>query len=255
LRNFFIFEESNKVLHPPDDAAELIERWKLTLGLNLSLRSRSLENISVAFLIDAKDFLIQFWPLQSPNFLRPEHSKVVPWENLRSLTLTSQFLHTRVNRIAIRNLLTAAYRAVAFMPKLEVLEVWNATLEDGDPTRKGRPGFASVFRYEHRHQKPTITYAGNSIRLHRIVSEVLQGDVGSCCANLPRHGSGNQLTYRYGKLRKMDCRTYPSVMKRLKLQGQVLHELSRYQMAFENPIPRKEDTKSKIRPAGTQEGA
>jgi hypothetical protein len=249
LRNFYIFEESNKVLHPPDHAAERTAKWKL--GGNLSHASRLLEKISVAFLIDVKDFLAQFWPR---NFQGTQASNVVPWENLRSLTMTSELLRTSIKRIVITNLLTAACRAVAFMPKLEVLEIWNATLIDGDPTVRGRPGTASVFRYEYKNQKSTITFSSNSVWLHKIVSEVLQGDVGMFWENLPRHGSGNQLTYTYEKIRKMDwCRTYPSVMERLKLQGHVLHELSRCQMAFENPIPREEDTEPNIEPAGTRE--
>ncbi|TVY56604.1 hypothetical protein LCER1_G001741 [Lachnellula cervina] len=250
LRNFYIFEESNNILHLPDHAAERISRRKL--GQNLSHRSRLLENISVAFLIDVKDFLAQFWPLRIPNFQAPQASDVVPWKNLRSLTLTSESLRTSQKRIVIKNLLTTACRAVAFMPKLEVLEIWNATLKDGDPTVTGRPGIASVFRYEYKNQKPTITFSSNSIWLHKIVSEVLQGDVGSCWKNLLRHASGIQLTYTFEKIRGMDwCRTYPSVMEHLKLQGRVLHELSRCQMACENPIPREEDTEPNIEPAGT----
>jgi len=206
----------------------------------------------VAFLIDVKDFLAQFCPLQIQNFQGPQASDVVPWENLRSLTLTSEFLRTSVKRIAIKNLLATACRAVTFMPKLEVLEIWNATLKDGDPTVTGRPGVASVFRYEYKNQKPTITFSSNSIWLHKIVSEVLQGDVGSCWENLRRHESGNQLTYTFEKIRGMDwCRTYPSVMEHLKLQGRVLHELSRCQMACENPTLIEEDTEPNIEPAGT----
>lgn len=250
LRNFYIFEESNNILHPPDHAATRISRRNL--GINLSHRSRLLENISVAFLIDVKDFLAQFCPLQIQNFQGPQASDVVPWENLRSLTLTSEFLRTSVKRIAIKNLLATACRAVTFMPKLEVLEIWNATLKDGDPTVTGRPGVASVFRYEYKNQKPTITFSSNSIWLHKIVSEVLQGDVGSCWENLRRHESGNQLTYTFEKIRGMDwCRTYPSVMEHLKLQGRVLHELSRCQMACENPTLIEEDTEPNIEPAGT----
>ncbi|TVY33901.1 hypothetical protein LSUB1_G007075 [Lachnellula subtilissima] len=250
LRNFYIFEESNNILHLPDHATRRIWRW--ILGKNLSYSSRLLENISVAFLIDVKDFLSQFWPRQNWDFQESEASHVVPWENLRSLTLTSESLRTSQKSIVIKNLLTAACRAVAFMPKLEVLEIWNATLKDGDPTKTGRPGTASVFRYEYKNKNPTITFSTNSVWLHKIVSEVLQGHVGSCWENLLRHKSGIQLTYTFEKIRGMDwCRTYPSVMEHLKLQGRVLHELSRCQMACENPIPREEDTKPNIEPAGT----
>ncbi|KAK0127879.1 hypothetical protein ONS96_007379 [Cadophora gregata f. sp. sojae] len=250
LRNLYLFEESNNILHSPDHDAE--RDFRRILGSNLSDRSRLLENISVAFLIDAKDFLAQFWPLRVPNIQGAQASDVVPWENLRTLTLTSESLRTSINRTVMKNLLTTSCRAVAFMPKLEVLEIWNATLKDGDPTVRGRPGVAAVFRYEYKDRKPTITFSSNSIWLHKIVSEMLQGDVGSCWENLPRHNSGDHLTYTFEKIRGMDwCRSYPIVMERLKLQGRILHELSHCQMVCENPLPRKEDTEPNIEPAGT----
>lgn len=45
------------------------------------------------------------------------------------------------------------------------------------------------------------------------------------------------------------------MIERLKIQGHALHELSRCQMAFENPILREENKEPNVEPgAGTQEG-
>ncbi|XMA17067.1 hypothetical protein WAI453_009858 [Rhynchosporium graminicola] len=245
LRNVYIFEESNDTLHLPADAAD--RSYKRSLGMRFSYRSHLLENISVAFLIDARDFFFQFWQTQIGS---PMEFKLVPWENLRSLTLTSNALRARHNSVLLKNLLLSAGRAVAFMPELEMLEIWNAKLKDGDPTGLGLPGAASVFRYEYKKEQSMITFASESVTLHAMVSEELQGDVGSCWKILPRHSSGNQLNFKCELIREGEWSswgsTYPRVMESLKLQGRVLHELSRCQMACENPMSRKSDTEANV---------
>jgi hypothetical protein len=75
--------------------------------------------LSAAFLVDAEDFFANLWPTNEQN------SNVIPWENLRKLALTSRLLHPEIGRGKINKLLMAAGRAAAFMPKLEVMEIWN----------------------------------------------------------------------------------------------------------------------------------
>jgi hypothetical protein len=98
------------------------------------------QELSATSLVDAQDFFADFWP---PNYWSPHASQnsnanVVPWENLRRLTLTSHLLHPTKKSVMIRKLLTAAGRAAAFMPKLEVLEIWTATFTYGgkDPANR-----------------------------------------------------------------------------------------------------------------------
>ena len=57
----------------------------------------------------------------------------------------------------IGKLLTAAGRAAAFMPKLEVLEIWNATFTYGakDPANRWE-GAACIFQYVYSSKKPKI---------------------------------------------------------------------------------------------------
>ena len=136
LRDLYIFEDFNKLLHP--ERAAKCGPANRALGKALSKASRSLKNLSATFLVDAEDFFADFWP---PNYWSPHASQnsnanVVPWENLRRLTLTSHLLHPTTKSVIIRKLLTAVGRAAAFMPKLEVLEIWNATFTYGGEARQ-----------------------------------------------------------------------------------------------------------------------
>jgi len=87
------------------------------LGKALSKSTRFLEKLSVAFLVDAKNFFADFWPTKHQN------SNVIPWHNLQSVALTSRLLHPKIRREMITKLLIAAGQAASFMPKLEVMEI------------------------------------------------------------------------------------------------------------------------------------
>lgn len=132
----------------------------------LSKSSRFLENLSAAFLVDAEDFFTNLRPINEQNF------SVISWENLRKLALTSRLLHLDIGRGKINKLLMAAGRAAAFMPKLEVMEIWN-----------GGEGNACLFRYSNNAGELKITWAcnwGSHVKLdHNVVHY---------WANLPRHG-------------------------------------------------------------------
>lgn len=126
LREIYIFEDFNTLLHPELPA----KRANSSLGKALSKSTRLLENLSAAFLVDAEHFFADFWPIKQYD------QNTVPWENL---------LHPKILFWKINNMLTAAARAAHFMPKLEVMEIWN-----------GGQGHASLFRYTYNDGKPQI---------------------------------------------------------------------------------------------------
>ena len=143
----------------------------------------------------AEDFFANLWPTNEQN------SNVIPWENLRKLALTSRLLHPEIGRGKINKLLMAAGRAAAFMPKLEVMEIWNV----GE-------GHACLFRYSNDAGEPKITWAcnwGSNVQLDHYVVH--------CWANLPRHGQhprGN-LTTAINRLprRRKQVKTYATAME------------------------------------------
>ncbi|RSM02776.1 hypothetical protein CDV31_010815 [Fusarium ambrosium] len=124
---------SVKTLSLHGDTVNTFHRWAskevMTIDLAKYLRNygRHLENMSISFLIDAKDFFQPFWTTQS--------GCTTSWENLKTLSLTCQAFKShsthRINRV-----LCAAANAAMKMPKLQLLELWDGT--------RGR---ASVFRY------------------------------------------------------------------------------------------------------------
>jgi hypothetical protein len=253
LRDLYIFEDFNKLLHP--ERAAKRGPANRALGKALSKASRSLENLSAAFLVDAEDFFADFWPPNhwSPHVPQKSNANVVPWENLRRLTLTSHLLHPATKTVMIRKFLTAVGRAAAFMPKLEVLEIWDATFTyGGKALAKDWEGAACVFQYVYSSKKPKITFASNWFR--KDVPYELGNNMEYCWANLPRHGPGNQLTIAIKELpgKPSWIKHHGSAMTILGVQGHVLHSLSRHQLLFEYKKPNIKDLEPNIQPAGTQ---
>jgi hypothetical protein len=78
------------------------------------------------------------------------------------------------------------------MPKLEVLEIWNATFTyGGEFPGKDWEGAACAFKYVYSSKTPKITFTSNWFREK---PHAFGNDMEYCWANLPRHGPGNQLT-------------------------------------------------------------
>ncbi|TVY37052.1 hypothetical protein LSUB1_G005851 [Lachnellula subtilissima] len=211
LRELYIFEDFNKLLH----SERSTKRANRSLGRALSKSSRFLENLSAAFLVNAEDFFANLWPTNEQN------SNIIPWENLRKLALTSRLLHPEIGRGKINKLLIAAGRAAAFMPKLEVMEIWN-----------GGEEHACLFRYSNDAGKPKITWACNWGSHVQLVNNVVH-----CWANLPRHRQhphGN-LTTVVNRLRRgrKQVKTYVATVRYLKLRSSVLDLISDYQLFWE----------------------
>lgn len=171
--------------------------------------------MSAAFLVDAEDFFADLWPANELN------SNVIPWENLRKLALTSRLLHPEIGRGKINKLLIAAGRAAAFMPKLEVMEIWN-----------GGEGHACLFRYSNNAGEPKITWACNWGSHVQLDPHVIY-----CWANVARHGQhihGN-LTFVVDLLPtgRKKVKTYATTIRYLKLRRSVLDLISDYQLFWE----------------------
>ncbi|PTB65948.1 hypothetical protein BBK36DRAFT_1141869 [Trichoderma citrinoviride] len=102
----------------------------------LAQKSLGLETFSASFLVDARDFFRAY---------RREWT----WANLRSLTLTSQYLEITRGSYEINGMLKGAAEAALAMPVLETLEIWN-----------GGPGHAAVFRYSGGKGGATLEWIG-----------------------------------------------------------------------------------------------
>ncbi|KAI9897624.1 hypothetical protein N3K66_007480 [Trichothecium roseum] len=96
------------------------------LGQTLFEVSRGFESLSASFMLDASDF---FGSLE----LQPS----ARWPNLTTLVLTSQLLAPDEDPADITEMLTKAASAVARMPQLKSMEIWN-----------GREELAALFRYQ-----------------------------------------------------------------------------------------------------------
>lgn len=80
-------------------------------GAAFARKSRQLENLSVAFLVDA----CHFFDACQPHW---------QWPHLRSLALTSRMM-SKNNPLQIRRILEAAAEYALNMPKLETMTIWN----------------------------------------------------------------------------------------------------------------------------------
>ena len=152
LRRLSLFQDFDKLglvhhlMTVPSSRRDLPPPALSALGHALAKSSRNLEELSLAFIVDAKDFLYQFSPLSETGV---EAKK--KWKNLTTLSLTSSSLRDpRQSAQPIRDLLEAAGNAARIMPKLETMEIWNALSGEG-----------AVFRYDRRHGgngSPAITW-------------------------------------------------------------------------------------------------
>lgn len=148
---------------------------------------------------------------------------VIPWENLEDLTLTSRLLHPKTAYQKINEMLIAAGRAAAVMPKLKVMEIWN-----------GGRGHVFVFRYTNTNGKAHISWKGTwGLKFQ------LDPDVINTCANVPRQGKyphGNfTVSFNPRFWRQCQMETYGSLILHLKPDNNIQHFLSFYQMLSEIP--------------------
>ncbi|CAI6338918.1 unnamed protein product [Periconia digitata] len=138
LKRLTIFEDFNEsyiIPGPnasPNPRQDRITSTPLTRGL--AEASLALHHLSAAFIVDA----CQFWKVCKPNWV---------WEQLLTLTLTSQALWPDNHPKHINDTIVEAAQVAKSMPKLQTMQIWN-----------GRKGYAAVFRYEKGFRWAKITW-------------------------------------------------------------------------------------------------
>lgn len=215
LRQLHLFQDFNSILNP-QFFKNRATRPNRDLGICLASCSCLLESVSASFLIDAEDFFHELWPVDG-NETRDGLTKRGLWTNLKTLALTSRLLHPSVRRSEIQKLLLAAASSALFMPKLEVMELWNAG-----------QGHAAYFRFE-KESLPTITLRST----WPLASTLLQQTMARWEA-VAKEYSQSRLAVSVELLPQGDhFDSYSSLLPHLKLRKQILDVVSLYQIEWE----------------------
>lgn len=111
------------------DPNETEPRTCVALAVTIALRSIMLEELSVAFMADARHFLELF---SGP---RPEPNPLLYWPSLKWLSFTSSALHYDIDPSKLNGLFLAAARAAKNMPVLRAMELWNTCKHCGGAFR------------------------------------------------------------------------------------------------------------------------
>ncbi|KAK4211725.1 hypothetical protein QBC37DRAFT_426296 [Rhypophila decipiens] len=205
------------------------------LGRMLGAGTGNLEELSLSHLVDAKDFFYEFFPQK--NSIDGDQPQPRPyWRNLRSLAITSKVLgwvghgwnggQARDNT-SLDELLTAVAKALASMPKLEILEIWNA--ESGQENWTARTAAqGAIFRYE-RHSRdngsPTLTWCSSwDTSLSSGVIEAWKDAASQLDAR-------RDIVVENRMMKPL--KTQGSILPLLKLRSLILDEVSLYQVEWE----------------------
>jgi len=216
-----LFQDTNQFLCPTN--GDTVNQADRPLGLKLaaaSRRAKALETLSAAFLVDAKDFFTGFHPKKPVP--PPDAPDALPsWKALRKLALTTCFFDSSGTCSKMRNLLIAAGRAVAYMPQLEAMEIWNGGDKD-----------AVVFQYAKQDGRHRLTWLSRPLR--RIRLYIMQPEVVWTWTESLRIPYGT-LDVKLSAIRRNwdDVTTYYGAMKELEMGHVVVDEMSRYQLAWE----------------------
>lgn len=207
----------------------------LSAGLGRSIVECSpfLENLSIAFIVDAQEFFLPF----KPGYVL----KATPIEwNFRSLALTSTVLSC--NSSASREaLLNNACRAAAFMPKLEIMELWDGTpeytvaflyLSDGKYAIPSS-GVPSTL-YQHLSDVTDTDLSGGPV----IMCNFLLTDAVICrWSSLPNTVGKKNLVVKTSQITELTTErksAYFSGIPDLRLRDKVADPVSQYQIYWEN---------------------
>jgi len=223
LREMHLFEDFNKTLHPKRDARgpyRYLGRSKAgDLGHAATCLTKPLETFSASFLIDARSFFAPFHPGLATAPPNPQAHE--PWKNLRKLALTSCRLTVNASS-AISDLLVAAGRAAALMPRLETMEIWN-----------GGEGHITIFRYTNLDGQRSLSWLNSSWSGARPVPNMHHlANVWEQTLSL----APNTIKVEVSRLRlgASKIKTHVAAINRLKLRDMVLHPVSRYQLLWES---------------------
>ncbi|KAL7823432.1 hypothetical protein V8C26DRAFT_386488 [Trichoderma gracile] len=183
-----------------DEDCSRIRRPNLDLGRILFQVGGNFESLSASFMMDAKDF-----------FASDKGQPPKRWPNLRRLILTSQLLAPDQDETRVTDMLRAAARVAAYMPKLETLQIWN-----------GRQNLAASFRYEaatEQGQASTITWRGTW-------EFILQAPVIQAWQSLASESSSHGLRVLYESIGADDVRCHGDAILLLELPEQVIRRVS-----------------------------
>ncbi|KAM0294651.1 hypothetical protein ACHAO9_001086 [Fusarium lateritium] len=205
---------SLKTLSLYGETSDLFHTWTskdvkaVSLAKSLRQYTKHLENLSVSHLIDAKEFLRPFWSAKSDTASLPK------WENLKTLSLTSEILNTDSEK-DIKELLCAAARAARKMPNLQRLELWN-----------GKSRQAGVFRYRVIDSIEEIKWLGTGADYldAQVLQEWMQTSI--------LHGQYD-LRESTTKLEPKEISRTGSVLRYLESRERVLHLVSGYRASCE----------------------
>ncbi|KAI2611847.1 hypothetical protein GGR54DRAFT_643295 [Hypoxylon sp. NC1633] len=172
--------------------------------------SRQLESLAVSFVIDARDFFRSFYPGR----VHISEKKYPEFPRLESIALTSNELSPSESSENINNLLHAAGNAAARMPSIRTMELWN-----------GQPGEAAIFCCNRTADAVTISWLTTW-------DIPLEPRVITAWKNV---GIQHRL---YSLIVETDRIPPPpicpgSILRHLRLQRQVLHPISLYQIQRE----------------------
>lgn len=202
---------SVKTLSLYGDTSPIFHNWGprdasvVSLAKCLRQYSKNLEHLSVSHLIDAKEFLRPFWPADSDEATR----SLPDWENLKTLSLTSDVFNTGTKK-EINNLLCAAARAAKKMPNLQLLELWN-----------GKEKRACVFRYRVEDTVGEITLRGTHIK-------TLDNEVVMAWGDTSVHIHRPDVRESFVPIEKEDINSTRQVLGYLSNRGKIMHPVSAY---------------------------
>ncbi|KAI0907143.1 hypothetical protein F4823DRAFT_630598 [Ustulina deusta] len=178
------------------------------LAAALLKASTQLESLAISFIADAQYFFMSLSSTKSPAL----HT----FPRLRFIALTSNQLSLKTGTSLVNNLLSTAGTAALRMPMLQIMELWN-----------GRQGEAAIFRYE---REPSIAIGTlvwiSSWNFFPDVEVVAQWKEVAL-----NHGCRRFLVESDRVSAPPVCPG--SILKHLRLQRQILHPISLYQIQRE----------------------
>jgi uncharacterized protein DUF6546 len=116
----FVDEDDDEADDMESDPNETEPRTCAALAMTVARRSIELEELSVAFMCDARHFFQPFFEVRTAR--QPD---LPLWPSLRWLSLTSSALHYDTTSSQLNGLFLAAAKAARRMPALRAMEIFN----------------------------------------------------------------------------------------------------------------------------------
>lgn len=148
IRRLQVFEDDITLYDRHQPPRRWVDRQALGQLAAKVNQDKEPEVLAMSFIIDASGFFSDFYSdFSTPEITRPPGEKV-GWTKLTSLTLTSCVLSPHSSSFPF--LLMAAARAARHMPRLAIMELYNA-----------RSGCGGIFTYIHNEEGSIIQWESN----------------------------------------------------------------------------------------------